>query len=234
MSANGGLRRARGVRIAGAMADTMTPDEIEAMFTGPDGAFAFARWGRPIVPVVFGVEDDTLRVVKGAIEAMVAMAGHKMAETDPELGANLMIFFLRDWDELAQVPNLDRLLPDLDGLLGRLRGADANQYHAFRFDESGAIRAAFVFLRMDDHLAAVPAHDLALGQAAQVMLSWADGAFAARAPLARAGEHTVLNPALAALVRAAYDPALPAAAGDAAHALRLHARMQAPREGGGG
>ncbi|WP_296761945.1 hypothetical protein [Sediminimonas sp.] len=209
------------------MSETMTPDEIDAMFTGPDGAFGFARWGRPIVPVVFGVEDDTLRVVKGAIEAMVAMAGHKMAETDPELGANLMIFFLRDWDELGQVPGLDRLLPDLDGLLERLRGADANQYRAFRFDDAGAIQAAFVFLRMDAHLGAVPAQDLALGQAAQVMLSWADGAFAARAPLARAGGHTVLNPDLAALIRAAYDPALPVATRERAHALRLYARMQA-------
>ena len=209
------------------MVEDMTPERIEAMFTGADGGFGFARWGRPIVPVVFGVEDDTLRVVKGAIEAMVAMAGHRMAETDPELGANLMIFFLRDWDELAQVPDLDRLLPDLDGLLGRLRGADANQYRAFRFDEAGAIRAAFVFLRMDAHLREVPAHDLALGQAAQVMLSWADGAFAARAPLVRAGDHTVLDPGLAGLIRAAYDPALPAAAHDRAQALRLYARMQA-------
>ena len=31
----------------------MTPEQIEACFTRDDGRFAFARWGRPIVPVVF-------------------------------------------------------------------------------------------------------------------------------------------------------------------------------------
>ena len=31
-----------------------------------------------------------------------------MAETDPELGANLMVFFVRDWCELSQTPTLDR------------------------------------------------------------------------------------------------------------------------------
>ncbi|MDR9485363.1 MAG: hypothetical protein RI566_09330 [Sediminimonas sp.] len=209
----------------------MTPDEIETLFTRRDGSYGFARWGRPIVPVVFGVEDDTLRVIKGAIEAVVTLAGHKMAETDPELGANLMIFFLREWSELEEVPNLDRLVPDLGPLVARLKEAEANQYRAFRFDEDGAIQAAFVFLRMDSHLSDLPAQDLALGQAAQVMLSWSESAFAARAPLARAGEQTVLRPDLADLIRAAYDPALPASANDRAHALRLYARMQAAPQG---
>eukprot|EP01036_Dinobryon_divergens_P039337 gene39337-51841_t len=63
----------------------MTPDQVQALFTRADGTYLFARWGRPIVPVVFGVEDATLAVVKGAVEAVVALAGHKMAETDPEL-----------------------------------------------------------------------------------------------------------------------------------------------------
>ncbi|HAW48630.1 MAG TPA: hypothetical protein DCX34_15600, partial [Roseovarius sp.] len=101
----------------------MTPDEIAALFTRADGEFLFARWGRPIVPVVFGVEDATLSVVKGAVEAVVAMAGHKMAETDPELGANLMLFFFCDWKELPEVPGLDRLIPDLGPLVARLEAA---------------------------------------------------------------------------------------------------------------
>ena len=82
----------------------MSPQEVEAFFTRSDGSYLFARWGRPIVPVVFGVDDATLGVVKGAIEAVVALAGHSMAETDPELGANLMVFFIRDWAELPPVP----------------------------------------------------------------------------------------------------------------------------------
>ncbi len=49
----------------------------------------------------------------------------------------------------------------------------------------GAIRAAFVFLRMDPALAAMPAEDLALAQAAGVILLWSDRAFEGAGPLAR-------------------------------------------------
>ena len=52
----------------------MTPDDITPLFTRTDGSFLCARWGRPIVPVIFGVEAQTLGVLKGAIEAVVAMA----------------------------------------------------------------------------------------------------------------------------------------------------------------
>ena len=203
----------------------MTPEEIAPLFTRADGSFLCARWGRPIVPVVFGVQEATLSVVKGAIEAVVALAGHRMAETDPELGANLMAFFFREWAELPQVPNLDRMVPDLAPLCARLEAAGANQYRVFRFDEAGAIRAVFAFVRMDAHLAAMPAAELALAQVAQGMLSWGEGAFAERSVLARAGGRVVLRPQIAGLIRAAYDPALPVAARDPAHALRLFARV---------
>lgn len=207
----------------------MTPEDIASLFTRADGQYLCARWGRPIVPVVFGVEDATLATVKGAIEAVVALAGHKMAETDPELGANLMIFFFRDWAELVEVPNLDRLIPDLGALVARLEAQGATQYRAFRFDAEGAIRAAFVFLRMDGALSALPAQELALAQAAQVILLWSEQAFASRSPLARAGEGAgatvILRPEIAGLIRAAYDSAMPTVARDASHALRLAARL---------
>lgn len=203
----------------------MTPEEVQRCFTRVDGQYLFARWGRPIVPVVFGVDDATLSVVKGAIEAVVTLAGHKMAETDPELGANLMVFFFRDWDELPQVPNLDRLVPDLAPLCARLQAAGANQYRFFRFDADGAIKAAFVFLRMDAHLSALAAEDLALAQAAQVICLWSEAAFAETSPLGRVGETVILRPEIAALIRAGYAPLLPAVARDASHALRLAARM---------
>ena len=70
----------------------LSPEAVAALFTRADGQYLFARWGRPIVPVVFGVEDGTVSILKGAVEAVVALAGHQMAETDPELGANLMVF----------------------------------------------------------------------------------------------------------------------------------------------
>ncbi|NOD97397.1 hypothetical protein GS610_09260 [Ruegeria sp. HKCCD6228] len=204
----------------------MTPEEIEALFTRESGEFLFARWGRPIVPIVFGVEDETLSTVKGAFEAVVTLAGHKMAETDPELGANCMIFFFRDWQELLDVPDLDRLIPELAPLVGRLVEADANQYRIFRFEEDGAIRAAFVFLRMDTQLSKIPAETLALSQVVQTILLWSDTAFRTQSPLAVAGEMTILRPDIAALIRAAYDPVLPGSAQDASHALRLFARLE--------
>lgn len=198
---------------------------VEKLFTRSNGDYVFARWERPIVPVVFGVEQQTLDVVKAAFEAVVVLAGHKMAETDPELGANLMVFFIRDWDELGQVPRLGDMIPDLEPLLGRLKAADANQYRVFRFEESGAIKAAFVFVRMDDNLASVSADTLALSQAVQTILLWSDQAFTDASPLAVMDGTTILRPDVADVVRAAYDPVMPVAAQDASHALRLAARL---------
>ena len=203
----------------------MTPDEITALFTRADGRFLFARWGRPIAPVVFGITEDSLGVVKGAIEAVVSLAGHRMAETDPELGANLWLFFIRDWQELLDTPNLDRLVPDLGPLVARLQAADANQYRLFRFDRAGAIQACFVFLRMDEGLAAMPAETLALAQAVGVILLWSDRAFEGTSPLARVGERVILRPEIGAVIRAGYDPVMPGVARDPSHALRLAARV---------
>jgi hypothetical protein len=204
----------------------MNADDIAALFTRDDGEFVFARWGRPIAPVVFGVEDGTLATVKGAFEAMAALTGRPLAEIDHELGANCMVFFFRDWAELGAVPGLDRLVPDLDPLLRRLVAAEANQYRIFRFDDTGGIKAAFVFVRMDDHLSVVPAETLALTQVVQTVLLWSDLAFRDRSALARAGETTILRPDIAGLIRAAYDPILPDAARDPSLALRLSARME--------
>ncbi len=207
----------------------MTPEEIEALFTRESGEFLFARWGRPIVPVVFGVEDETLSTMKGAFEAVVALAGHHMAETDPELGVNCMVFFFRDWRELQDVPDLDRLVPDLGPMVERLVEADANQYRVFRFEPDGSIRAAFVFVRMDAQLSELPAETLALTQVVQTILLWSDEAFQTRSPLAVAGETTILRPDIAGLIRAAYNPVLPRVAQDKSHALRLFARMEHPQ-----
>ena len=203
----------------------MDHTQIERQFTRSDGSYLFARWGRPIAPVVFGVDDATLAIVKGAVEAVVLMAGHKMTELDPELGANMLVFFIRDWDELSETPDLDRMLPELPDLVTRLKAADANQYRAFRFDPDGAIKAAFVFVRIDKALSDVPAEDLALAQAAQTILLWSDTAFTDRGPLATVEGRVILNPDVAAIVRAAYDPVMPAHATDASHALRLAARV---------
>lgn len=206
----------------------MTPQDVETLFTRDDGSYGFARWGRPIAPVVFGVEDATLQTVKGALEAVATLVGHQMAETDPELGSNLMMFFFRVWEELLEVPDLERLIPDLKTLVGRLQVADATQYRAFRFDNDGGIQAAFVFLRMNAAMAKIPAEALALGEAVQTIVTWGPQAFSEQSPLAVVPESgaTVLRPEIAAVIAAAYDRMMPVAAEDASHALRLYARLR--------
>ncbi|MBK4214801.1 hypothetical protein JJJ17_02555 [Paracoccus caeni] len=188
----------------------MTPDQIAALFTRQDGSFLCARWGRPVAPVIFGLADESLDVFRGAIRAGFAHAGHPVAETDPEMGANLMLFFVREWDELQEVPDLDRLTGMAD-LPARLTASGADQYRLFRFDADGGIRACLGFLRMGGALG--EAHPAELAEMVMV-----------RAALSFATD-VVPSQELAALIRAAYDPVLPVAANDPAHALRLAARM---------
>ena len=203
----------------------MTAD-VARFFTRSDGNYLFARWGRPIAPVVFGVEDQSISVLKGAVEAVCRLAGHQMIELDPELGANFMVFFVRDWQELADTPNMDRMIPELAGLVGRLQSADANQYRIFRLDEAGGIKACFLFLKMDAVMADIPADTLFLGQVVQSILLWSDEAFLGSSPLALTGNDVaILRPDIAAIVKAGYDPVLPVTANDPSHALRLQARI---------
>ncbi|MDB4052566.1 hypothetical protein N9499_01155 [Octadecabacter sp.] len=201
--------------------------EIEPLFTRADDSYLCARWGRPIVPVVFGVEDDAIGVLKGAFEAVCMLAGHQMDELDAELGVNVMMLFCKNWDELVGVPDLDRLVPELGDLVVRLIKAHANQYRIFRFDDAGAIQACFIFLRMDENLAAVPAETLALSQAVQSIVLWSDVAFRDASPLAMIDGNAVLRPDIAGVIRAVYDPVMPPVAHDKSHALRLAARIGA-------
>ena len=203
----------------------VTPEEVEAFFTRSNGDYAFARWGRPIAPVVFGVEEETLQIVKGAIEALSVMANHQIAETDPELGANLMVFFLSDWAELLDVPHMGDMIPELEDKVSKLQEKNAFQYRAFRFDDEGAIKACFTFVRMGGAMDNVPAEVIAMSQMTQAFLLWSDTCFTQDSPLAETPEGTVVRPDVANLIRAAYDPLLPVAARDASHALRLYARL---------
>ena len=190
----------------------MSPDQIEALFTKPDGSFLFARWARPVAPVIFGLADDSLDIFRAALRAGYAHAGHPVVDTDPEMGSNLMLFFTRDWDELTGIPDLDRLtgLPDLPA---RLKDSNADQYMLFRFDPNGGIRACLGFIRMQNALAdAHPAH-----LAEHLMM---------RSALTFAHDFTP-SAQIAALIRAAYDPILPVASTEPSFALRLAARMNA-------
>lgn len=205
----------------------MSPEEITKLFTANDGSYRFARWERPIVPVVFGVDEATLAVIKGAIEAVVTLAGHKMAETDPELGANLMLFFFTDWDELLTIPKLNELVPNLASVVQRLKIVKATQYRTFRFEENGAIQACFSFTCVHGDVVDQPADDLALSQAVGAILAWSSRAFTNASPLAVLPDTggAVLRPEIADIIHVGYDQVMPASATDAAHALRLSARI---------
>ncbi|SDE42715.1 hypothetical protein SAMN05421538_106207 [Paracoccus isoporae] len=187
----------------------LTADQITPLFTR-DGAYLCARWGRPVAPVIFGLADESLDVFRAAIRAVYAHAGQELAETDPESGANLMMFFCRDWPELDGIPDLDRLTGQ-PGMIARLTDAGAEHYQMFRFDAHGAIRACFSFVRMDGALA--DAHPAALAET-----------LAVRSTLTFAHEVTA-SEQLARLIRAAYDPVMPPVARDPSHALRLAARL---------
>ncbi|MDO5658574.1 MAG: hypothetical protein Q4G36_09665 [Paracoccus sp. (in: a-proteobacteria)] len=186
----------------------MTTDQISALFTRSDGSFLCARWGRPVAPVIFGLADESLDIFRAAIRAGYAHAGHAIAETDPESGANLLVFVCRDWDELDGIPDLD-LLTGLDDLPARLAGRD--HYQMMRFDKSGAIRACLSFLRVGGAFA-----DTHPAQLAEMV--------AMRSTLSFAAQVTP-SAELALLIRAAYAPVLPSLATDPAHAYRLAARL---------
>lgn len=204
----------------------LTLQEIEKCFMRSSGDYVFARWGRPIVPVVFGTLDETLISMKTAVESVCSASGHTMQELDPDIGSNLMFFFFRDWRELRAVPDLDQMIPNLEILIERLQTANANQYRIFRFDETGAIKACFVFLRMDEALNKLSAESLTMAQVVKVMLLWSDMAFEDRSPLVvLENGATVIRPEVSAILKAAYDPTMPPKANDSSHALRIAARV---------
>ncbi|MEM0945129.1 MAG: hypothetical protein AAGI70_14415 [Pseudomonadota bacterium] len=208
-------------------------DQIAALFTRSDGSFRFARWGRRPAPVIYGTNDEGIRIFEEALADVAALAGLETQEIDPELGANFMVFFSRDWRELQEVPHLSKLIPDLDRLVTTLMAAGANQYRIFGFDEAGAIRICLILLRYDDDLQRVSAQTLSVSQCVQSMLLWSDHAFTAESPIALVDDgqtegRCVVKPWFGDLLRVAYDPVIPAASDDASLALRLAARLDRP------
>ena len=206
-------------------------DSIEAYFTRSDGKYIFARWGRPIAPVVFGIQDETLITLKTAIQSMVGLANHELAETDPELGSNALFFFFLSWDELLEVKDLDKIIPDLGNLVERLKSIQANQYRFFRFDADGGIKAVFTFICMDENLSSVSAEVLCLNQVVHMFLLWSDDAFKHKSPtLVEKNGRVILNPIIGEIIRAVYQPTMPLFSDDKSHALRAQARVNLLRK----
>lgn len=205
---------------------TNIAQDPSVLFTAPDQTYSFARWGRPLAPVVFGVGDESLPHLKDAISMTVGISGGTLAETDPELGANFMWFFCRDWDEMLGIPNLDKLIPNFDNLIAGLKSQNASRYRSFGFDQEGAIQLCIVLIRVDAATERLSLQTLGTSETLQSLLTFGENAFAAQSPIAtiKANNLCIVKPEYAAVVRAAYDPALPAASNDPAHALRVSAR----------
>lgn len=210
------------------MSEAFSVEAVERLFTRSGGDYMFARWGRPIAPVVFGVEDDTLGCLKDAIAQTVAVTGGTLAETDPELGANFMWFFCTEWDEVADVPDLEKLVPDLQSLVADLYQKNVNEHRMFIFDGDGAIKMCLLFIRMKGDIVDMPVQVLGTGETLQSLLTWAEDAFNRQSPIAVIKENgiCIVKPHFAALVRGAYDPLMPPSTSDASHALRLHPRAE--------
>lgn len=204
---------------------------IATLFTRGDGRFRFARWGRPPVPVITGTDEAGAAVFEEALAAVASLGGLRLGGTDPELGANFLVFLCEDWAALPSIPGMARLVPDLDRLLSVLKAAGANQYRIFDFDERGAIRLCLVLLRYDEDLQAVSARTLALSQSVQSLLLWSDTAFTKESALAMQVDtgRAMVKPWFADLIRVCYDPVLADTGEDSALALRLQARMAALR-----
>ncbi len=204
------------------------PAWVARLFTRSDGSFRFARWGRPLAPVIVGVDDQGCQIFEQSIANIARIAGVEIRELDSELGANLMIYVVRDWAELAEAPNVIRLIPNLPDLIVALTAQAANQYRTFDFTEDGAIRLCIVLLRYDEALQRVSAQTLAVTQVFQALLQWSHRAFVQESPTALTEQGVcVIKPMHSHLLRAAYDPALPMVAADPVLALRLAARMTA-------
>lgn len=204
----------------------MTPERVENLFTQSNGKFHFARWTRPLAPVVFGTDDTTLDTIKDAIRMVASLGDLSLQDVDFEVGANFIILFCNDWQELTEVPNLGGLLPDLSGLISRLQQADANRYCNLSLGEDGGIKTCVTLLRYDTALQEMSAQSLAAHIALRAMLLWSDTAFRDETVLGVFPDNglSIVAPEFAALMRAAYDPVLPAHSQDPVFALRLSAR----------
>lgn len=204
-------------------------NRIQALFGG-DG-FKFARWGGPICPIVVGLDDMGARLFEEAITAVADIAGAKMEEIDPEMGANMFIYVLSDWSTAAVAPNLGNFIPDLPALIERLNEANANRYRVFAFDDQGAIRASITMLRYDQQMQEAPVDYIALTEAMLAMLVFDERGVSEDRPVVMAkfedddDARAILNPWHGRLLKAAYDPAIPAGSKDPALAMRLAARI---------
>src|SRR6056297_410515 len=115
------MRRQTGKRPRPGMqtAETET-DWVLRQFTRSDGAFRFARWGRAPVPAAFGAGEAGAEALTEGLRAVASITGLGVAGEDPDLGVNFLVFTVAEWRDLAAVPHLAKLIPDLERLVTTL------------------------------------------------------------------------------------------------------------------
>ena len=205
----------------------MSYEKIVNFFSNEQG-YRFSRWNKPIAPVVFGVDDNTLEAIKMGFTEVISLTSLSMSDVDVDLGANFMVFFCADWLELKSVPDLNKLVPKLADLLVILDKKNAHQYRVFSFDKNGAITLCILILKYDRELASVSVQTLSMSQMLKSILLWSPNAFVSESPLEVEEKNNFCRVKLfyKALLRASYDINLPDYSRDESHALRLDARVR--------
>ena len=208
------------------MARTLSLQEIEDLFTREDGSYQFSRWGRSIAPVVFGVNDDILAALKAAMTSTLGITGRNITDVDPELGTNFMWIFVREWDELKTLPDIDKLLPKLDAKVAEAKKENSNSYRYFTFDNEGAIQFCCNVIRPAGDYAKQPVSVIGAAETLLSSVMFGPKAFATESPLAILPDNNVVivKPKYAAVIRAAYEENMPNTANDPSHAMRIKAR----------
>lgn len=207
---------------------TRSAESVEGAPEDPAQRFRFARWGRPLAPVVLGLDEESAEAARAAVVEAAEAAGVGAVDEDPDLEANFLICVCEKWSQLKSISGLDRLIPDLERLLTLLSAVGANQYRIFRVAPEEGISFAVTLVRFDESVAGLSAQAIGATQAAHGLLMWSDEAFAEDAPVAinRSGRG-VIKTFHAKLLKAAYGEDAPSTSEDPNLADQLAAAMAA-------
>ncbi|MCI4663541.1 MAG: hypothetical protein MRY74_02350 [Neomegalonema sp.] len=186
--------------------------------------FRLARWSRPILPALYGVDPGSADAAYAAIAEACAVAGASISDPQADEAGepNLLIYVCKEWDELRAAPGLAGLEPELDAVIAGLAASDANQHRFFKLSRSEGIVLAVALLRLDGRMTAVSAQAAILGQAARGLALWSDAALASENPIAlRRSGKAALKGWFARLLAAIYAPGAPVFSEDPALADTL-------------
>jgi hypothetical protein len=195
----------------------VTPDEIAAYFTKPNGEFLFRRWASPIVPHAFGPTAPESEVLYQAFDTISALSGHPVVRAPDGVGMNLTFFFINEASDMMKLPGAEGFLGMLAMLVKQLMsGKSALRRNFTTDDKTGAISQMTMIARTSGWLRHHPPESLALRLAVLTHLTWALRRDQKAPPLLVADAPGGVHPNVAAILRVAYDPSLPDASTDKA------------------